>query len=98
VNLGGSGRVTPDRGLLPQTVRRSVRIRVVNEAPRRRVGPILRLGSRDCGNARPRSHCNEHAFRFGGRGVDADRVLQEIAPVSEDAKALRSELERRGGG
>jgi hypothetical protein len=56
------------------------------------------LGSRDCGNAGPRSHCNEYAFRFGGRGVDADRVLQEIAPVSEDAKALRSELERRGGG
>ena len=31
-------------------------------------------------------------------GVDADKVLQEIAAISENAKALRSELERRAGG
>jgi hypothetical protein len=31
-------------------------------------------------------------------GVDADKVLQEIAAISEQAKALRSELERRAGG
>ncbi len=31
-------------------------------------------------------------------GVDADKVLQEIAAISENAKVLRSEMERRAGG
>lgn len=31
-------------------------------------------------------------------GIDADKVLQEIAAISENVKALRSELERRAGG
>jgi hypothetical protein len=30
-------------------------------------------------------------------GVDADKVLQEIAAIGENAKSLRSELERRAG-